>query len=415
MAIGTTLKIGFDSNAVKTGLASIKGDFKGLANIGASIAKVGLAIAAAGAAAAVSFAAIVLKLNSIGEEARATDKNLKTGAKSMGLFGNNADQVTDRLIALADAQERLTGTDVFVQTQTLLMTFKDLAITADEVGGAFDRATIAAVDMAAKGFGTAEGNAVQLGKALSDPEKGLAALKKTGALTTQDIKRIGDEFERTGDKGKAFDDILSTIEKQTEGTAIATATASGRIKQSFNQIIEAFAIPFSEGFNGLPGALEGVFPRIIAAATKIGEIVGTAIAEAVAGDTEKLFAIGQLIGETLQAGFFAGANFLGHSTLKGMTGLVSGITDLPGVDRIPALSMIAKTADSMIPESNLGQDLRRELENSNAGIKARGLLQDFTSREMPGGTQITPNNMQLHDVKTLLNNIEKNTRTGSKL
>jgi hypothetical protein len=70
-------------------------------------------------------------------------------------------------------------------TEAKLLTFKNLAMTADEVGGAFDRAMLAAIDLAAAGFGTAESNAVQLGKALEDPIKGIAALSKSGVTFTE--------------------------------------------------------------------------------------------------------------------------------------------------------------------------------------------------------------------------------------
>jgi hypothetical protein len=48
------------------------------------------------------------------------------------------------------------------------------------MGGNFDRATQAAIDMGAAGFGSAEQNAAQLGKALNDPITGLAALRRSG-------------------------------------------------------------------------------------------------------------------------------------------------------------------------------------------------------------------------------------------
>jgi hypothetical protein len=72
--------------------------------------------------------------------------------------------------------------------QAKLLTFGELAKSADQAGGAFDRATKAAIDMGAAGFGTAEMNAVQLGKALNDPIKGVAALAKSGVTFTEQEK-----------------------------------------------------------------------------------------------------------------------------------------------------------------------------------------------------------------------------------
>lgn len=418
MAIGTTLKIGFDSTKVKTGLSGIKSSFQSIAKVGLGIAKVGAAITAVGVAAGVALTSIVIKLNGIGEAARTSEDRIRNIVKQMGLFGDEADTVSDRLIELSKTTARQIGVDekVIQSTQAKLSTFAELAESADEVGGSFDRATMAALDMASAGFGEAESNAVQLGKALQDPIKGITALSKSGVTFTEQEKDKIKVLVESGKQLQAQDMILKAVERQVIETAAATANSSDKIKVSFGQIVDAFAMPFSQGFDALPGSLEAVFPRIIAAAKKIGELVGTAIAEAIAGDTEKFFAIGELIGETIQAGFFAGAKFLGHSIVKGTTGLFSDLSSIPGNSLLfPGLANATKAVDNMIPESNLGEDLRRELETSNAGIKARGLMQDFTSKPMPGGTQITPNNMQLHDVKTLLNNIEKNTRTGSKM
>jgi hypothetical protein len=44
----------------------------------------------------------------------------------------------------------------YIKGQAKLLTFRELAQSANEVGGEFDRATKAAIDLAAAGFGSAE-------------------------------------------------------------------------------------------------------------------------------------------------------------------------------------------------------------------------------------------------------------------
>ena len=298
MAISTSLILKFDGAAVQRGLASIR---KSFAKVGDAIKKIGIGIGAFAVGAAAGLVAAAIKINAIGESAAAGDKRLQNITKQMGLFGDKSDDVSKRLLEFADAQERLTGVDTVVATQAKLMTFAELAKTADQVGGAFDRATMAAIDMAAAGFGSAEGNAVQLGKALNDPIKGINSLTKSGITFTNKQKEMITAMVETGKMGQAQNEILKAIETQVKGTAAATATASGRITQSFNQIVEAFAIPFSESFNGLPGMLEGVFPSLIAKAEEAGGFVSAAISEAIASDTTKLEAIGVLIAEVIGA------------------------------------------------------------------------------------------------------------------
>ena len=112
------------------------------------------------------------------EEAEVADNRLQNVAESMGLFGSQTDAVVERMKEFADVTMLATAVDdeIIKSTQAKLLTFANLAKTADEVGGAMDRATLAAIDLAAAGFGEAETNAVQLGKALQDPVKGITAL-----------------------------------------------------------------------------------------------------------------------------------------------------------------------------------------------------------------------------------------------
>jgi hypothetical protein len=145
--------------------------------------KAALALAAAGAA-AVAFAAKAIQA---GEAASTANARIAQINESMGLFGASTDEVTNRLISYAEATARATGidTNAIKATQAKLLTFKELAASAGELGGEFDRATQAAIDLGAAGFGTAEMNAVALGKALNDPIKGITALSRSGVTFTE--------------------------------------------------------------------------------------------------------------------------------------------------------------------------------------------------------------------------------------
>jgi hypothetical protein len=300
MAIGTTLKISFNSSAVQRGLAGLKAGFTNIAKIGVTAFK---AIGVGAIAGVAGIAALAIKLNSIGEAGRAGDRVLANVTKQMGIFGNEADNVTKRLIDYADIVSRMTGLDgeSIGVTQTKLMTFKELAKTADVAGGAFDRATMAALDMAEEGFGTAESNAVQLGKALNDPIKGINSLSKSGiSFTAQEKNKIKTlvESNRTLE---AQDLILKAIETQVKGAAAAAATSSGKISASWAQIVDAFAEPFSSGFDSLPGALESVFSTIVTQAERFGNLFANAISDSIGGNHDKFIAAGKLIGDTIAA------------------------------------------------------------------------------------------------------------------
>ena len=160
---------------------------------------------------------------------------------------------TQRVTDYADALERTLGVDekVILATQTKLGTFENLTATVGEAGGAFDRATLAALDLAAAGFGSAEGNAVQLGKALQDPVKGLSALTRSGVtFTKQEQERIKTLVE-SNKISQAQEVILKAIEKQVGGSAEANADASEKLRLAYGELSEDLGntlLPYAEEF-----------------------------------------------------------------------------------------------------------------------------------------------------------------------
>jgi hypothetical protein len=172
-----------------------------------------------------------------GEEMQTSNARIENITKQMGLFGHEAGNVSARLIKLAEAQALATGidTNAIKQTQAKLLTFKELAKTADEVGGMFDRANQSALDLAAAGFGEATQNATQLGKALQDPIKGITALARSGVTFTDAEKKKIKVLVESGKMLEAQDTLMRAIETQVGGTAIATANATDKMKVAWQQ------------------------------------------------------------------------------------------------------------------------------------------------------------------------------------
>jgi len=207
--------------------------FNGLAKAGR---KVALGIGAVGAAAIV----VGKDLIAAGEAAATSNARIDQIAESMGLFGDESKIATQRIKDLANEIARKTGVDQnqIKQAQATLLTFSEIAETAGEVGSSFDRATQAAIDLAAAGFGTAETNAVQLGKALNDPITGLTALTRSGVTFTEQQKELIASLVESGNTLEAQNMILAAIETQVGGTAEATANASDKMSVAFSQLQE---------------------------------------------------------------------------------------------------------------------------------------------------------------------------------
>ena len=242
-------------DAAETGLGKLGKSAKKLAKIGAA------AFAAVGAGALV----MGKQLLDAGERASTANARIEQITKSMGQFDGAAGEVTDRLVKLAEKTARLTGVDqnLIKEGQALLSTFKSVGKDADKVGGVFDRATKAAIDLAAAGFGSVTSNAVQLGKALEDPVKGLAALGKSGVTFTADQKALIKSFVETGDIAKAQEIILAAVESQVGGTAEATANASDKMKVAWSQLQEKLGLkllPVFEKFTKF--IVESVLPAM---------------------------------------------------------------------------------------------------------------------------------------------------------
>jgi len=263
MATGSralTLKLLADISDFTKG---IEQSSKHVDTMGDKVKKFGKAAAAGllvAGAAAVAFGAKAIQA---GEAASTANARIDQINKSMGLFGDSTDEVTASLVAYANETARSTGIDqnAIKATQAKLLTFKEIAQTADQVSGNFQRATKAAIDLGAAGFGTAETNAVQLGKALNDPIKGITALTRSGVTFTESEKARIKVLVESNKVGEAQNLILSAIETQVGGTAEATANATDRMKVGLSQVTETIGMALLPAFEKVTNfLLTDVFP-----------------------------------------------------------------------------------------------------------------------------------------------------------
>ena len=320
---------------------------KELGKIGKDISKLGAGVAlGAGLAAAgtVKFATSALKS---AENVQIAQNRLDQVAKSMGIFGVAAEQVSGRLGAFAEANELIIGVDaeVIKATQAKLLTFKELALTADTVGGAMDRATMAAVDLAAAGFGSAETNAVQLGKALNDPIKGITALGRAGVTFTAQEKEKIKTLVESGNILEAQNTILSAIETQVGGTAKATASSFEIMRLAAENVMEEVGLALMPTFKEFGDVLvKDVAPLLSDLGEKIGPaLVSTLelITDVIRQATDPTTALGKSFAGVDEA-FTLLADVLkgGRSDLETTTDTLGGLAD--------ALNFVITTLASFI-------------------------------------------------------------------
>jgi hypothetical protein len=248
-----SININILSNFNGSGFTKLEKELKRLTTPMEKLGAVSRSLAPAAAIGLTALTGMAVSAVRAAEEAQVANDRLDAVAKSMNLFGSQTEKVTDRLKEFAEANERsiAVDADIIKATQAKLLTFKNLAITADEVGGAMDRATLAAIDLAAAGFGEAEQNAVQLGKALQDPVKGITALARSGVTFTEQEKEKIAALVETNRVLEAQDLILSAIETQVGGTAAATATGSAKMSLAFLAMQDALGEALMPVFEAL--------------------------------------------------------------------------------------------------------------------------------------------------------------------
>jgi hypothetical protein len=280
MAVGVNIVSKFDSKGIRKAVldfrklegAGNKATF-GLRTFDKAVTNGAKNVAKFGAMAGVALGAVGFGLVRIAEDSRTSNARIEQINKSMGLFGGAAQQVTDRLIKLSETQAMATGIDrnAIKETVAKLLTFKELAVTATEVGGAFDRATQAAIDLGAAGFGEATQNAVQLGKALNDPIKGITALARSGVTFTEQEKEKIKVLVESGKMLEAQDTLLKAIEMQVGGTAVATANASDQMRQGLLRAGEALGDLLLPLFNRL---VDFINKTVVPNVQKFADVVG---------------------------------------------------------------------------------------------------------------------------------------------
>jgi hypothetical protein len=331
-----TVEVLGDAKGVKGAFGDVE---KGTSKLGQDFANLGKKVALAFVAIGAGAVVLGKKLIDAGEKASTSNARILNIAESMGVFGDamngvsaSAEDVTKRLIDVAEKTARMTGVDqnAIKETQAKLLTFKELALTAGEMGGAFDRATAAAVDMAAAGFGDATSNAVQLGKALNDPIKGITALTRSGITFTEEEKKRIQTLVESNKMGEAQAMILEAIEKQVGGTAEATANASDKMKVAFSQLQERLGQKLLPVFEKLATFF---IDKLIPAVEKIVKKVGEELAEVFKKVEEKVGPLVTALKEKLQPVLDRVIEWIdkNQNTVKVFFGVVIGIVAVAAV------------------------------------------------------------------------------------
>jgi hypothetical protein len=223
--------------------------------------------AAQAAVAALAGAEILHKFIEETSLAQAAVAQLEAAVQSTGgAAGRNVEQLDAYSMALQ--QTTIYSDEAVKGAQSLLLTF-------DKIQGVnFDRATQDIADLATRMGGDLQGAAVQVGKALQDPEHGLTALRRTGVSFSEGQVAVIKHLFDTGQAAKGQQIILQELEHQFGGSAAAARdTLGGALSYLKNQFGDLFEIS-TKSTGGITGAINAMGEALPSVRKKFDEFFG---------------------------------------------------------------------------------------------------------------------------------------------
>lgn len=159
--------------------------------------------------------------------------------------------------SLADSILQKTGIDdeAVKETENLILTFTKIQNLAGKGNKIFDRTTRTVQDMSVALGQSGKASAIQLGKALNDPIKGVSALRRVGVSLSESQEEQIKKWVESGHLLKAQKSILRELNKEFGGSAEAVGkTLPGKLNI------------LKENFRNFAGDL---FKKMVPALTKV--------------------------------------------------------------------------------------------------------------------------------------------------
>lgn len=212
-------------------------------------------------------------------------ESIKVGKETSRVLkttGGAANVSAKQVSALATAISNKTGIDdEAVQAgSNLLLTFTKVRNEVGKGNDIFNQATGVVQDMAVTFKQSGKSSAIQLGKALQDPIKGVGALARIGVQFTDQQKAQIKTMVESGNILGAQKIILGELKTQTAGAAAAQATATEKMATGWNNVKEAVGVGLRPALDAFANFMSSrIFPILIKAAQWLGEHIPGAIAK----------------------------------------------------------------------------------------------------------------------------------------
>lgn len=204
--------------------------------------------------------------------------------------GGAAKVSATQIASMADALEKKTGIDdiAIKQGSNLLLTFTRIRNEAGKGNDIFNQTTKIMADMSTAMGTDPKTAAMQLGKALNDPVKGVTALGRAGVQFTADQKETIKTLVESGRVMDAQKLILKELETQFGGSAEAAGkTFAGRLailRARLEEVAEKMAASLMPVLMALMDwvernwpSIESAFMALWGALSRVGQVVASVV------------------------------------------------------------------------------------------------------------------------------------------
>lgn len=292
MASGQDLRVRYigDASSVQKTLAGMD---RAHARFASKLKSIGSAVTNTGKTLTRGLTLALLGFGALGvsEFSEVQKVNAQTAA-AIKSTGGAANLTARDVRALAGEIGKLSAVDAeqVQAAQNVLLTFTKVRNEVGAGNDVFDRASLAIANMSARLGTDMNSAAIQVGKALNDPIRGLTSLSRAGIQFTDQQRRQIERMVEAGDVMGAQKIVLAELETQFGGSAKAAGKAASPVQKlvlAFNDLAETagrFIVPvlqqlvgFVEGlaakFQALSPSQQRVVVGFLAVAAAIGPVL----------------------------------------------------------------------------------------------------------------------------------------------
>lgn len=287
---------------------TLKGVKSSLGTIGSVAGSVTTALAGMGAAGAAALGAFAISSSQKASAIESLTMQFETLLGSADNAGKRIEEITKFAASTPFEISELAATSKLLQTLggTMLATGEGLRMVGDA-------AAIAGQPIQEVGLHIGRVfNAITSGTSAGES---IARLQELGLMTGK-VKLEFEALAAAQKKGKApimdqstamakLQDVFKSTNGAMERLASTTEGKLSNMKDNVDQLQVAFGKGFNDGLRNALDATNNFLPQLQDKFTEAGQIVGSAISDAVAGDYERFGLIGGVIGEALLAGLKA--------------------------------------------------------------------------------------------------------------